>query len=104
MSGYKTWGLACRLNPNRENAWIFAVRGLDLALDGELLAMPGGLDSGDGLACSMRPQGFCKRFPLLRLESSLEEELRLRSSVFVRNVEEVGRQLALLNEQPVGIR
>lgn len=66
--------------------------------------MPRGLDSGDGLACPMSSQGICKRFPLLCVESPLEEELRLRGSVFVREIEKVGRQFALLNKQPVGIR
>ena len=55
MSGNKTGELSCRLYPDGQDAGVFAVRSFDSALNGELLAMPCGLDPGDGLACSMSP-------------------------------------------------
>lgn len=98
MCGDESWGFACCLNPDGKDAGIFTVWGFDLALDGELFAVPRDLDFGDSLASTMSPKCFGKRFPIIRLESSLKEELRFRSSVFVGKVEQVGREFALFDK------
>ncbi len=104
MRGDETRDFACRLNPDGEDAGVFAVRGFDLALDGEFFAVPRDLDGGHSLACSVGFQCSSKCFPCFGSETSFQEELRFRGAVFVGKIEQVGGEFTLFNEQAVGIR
>lgn len=104
MRGHKMWSILPDLNPGGENARIFAIWSIDVALHSEARSVFGLGLVRNRLSCAVLPECACKLLPLVRAESPIAKIAILRRAVFVIRVKEISENLIFGNNQSIWLR